>query len=69
MAFTQADLDNIRACIGSGVLSTKFADGREVRYQDLDAMLAAEQRITAVVAGATPGGRPRRSAPSYCSGR
>jgi len=66
MAFTQTDLDNIRACIGSGVLETRFADGRMVRYQDLDAMMKAEQRIAASLSASS--GAPRRSYPSYRNG-
>lgn len=60
MAFTAADLANIRACIASGVLSTRFADGRQVQYQSLGDMLAAEQRIADAVAGAQPGAARRR---------
>lgn len=47
MAYQQSDLDQIRACIVSGVLSTRFADGREVKYQSIEGLLAAEQVIKA----------------------
>lgn len=66
MAFTSADLDNIRQCIASGVLKTKFADGREVMYQNTADMLAAEQRIADAVAGSS--GRRRSRTPAYRNG-
>ena len=59
--YVQADLDNLRACIASGVLQTRFADGREIRYQNLGEMLKAEQRITAAIASSVPGARRRRT--------
>lgn len=68
MAYSQADLDNIRACIASGVLRTRFADGREVYYQTLAMMLDAEQRIAAVVASASALVAPRRRFPAYRNG-
>ena len=61
MAFQQADLDNIRPCIASGVLETRFADGRMVRYQTLAEMMQAEQRIAAAVAANTRTGCRRRT--------
>ncbi len=68
MAYSQADLDNIRACIASGVLKTRLSDGREVFYQTIEGMMAAEQRIAAAVASATPSARPSRRYPAYRSG-
>lgn len=49
VSYTEGDLAQIRACIASGVLSTRFADGREVKYQNLDQLLAAEKVIAAAV--------------------
>ena len=46
MAWTQSDLDALDANIASGVLQTRFADGREVRYQTLDHMLMARRTIS-----------------------
>ena len=46
MAWQQSDLDAIDACIASGVMVTRFADGREVRYQSLDHLLAARRVIS-----------------------
>jgi hypothetical protein len=69
MAFTQADLTNIRSCIASGVMRTRFADGREVQYQSLADMMKAEQRIAeALVASAPGGGGARIRRPSYRNG-
>jgi hypothetical protein len=47
MAFQQSDLDNLDAAIASGVLETRFADGRTVRYQEVEQMIAARQTIVA----------------------
>jgi hypothetical protein len=68
MAWTQSDLDALRANIASGVMVTRFADGREVRYQSLGDMMRAEQRIAATIASASDNGRSRRRAPIYCKG-
>jgi hypothetical protein len=48
-SYTADDLAQIRACIASGVLSTRFADGRQVTYQSLDHLMAAEKAIAASV--------------------
>lgn len=56
--YTAADLAQIRACISSGVMSTRFADGSTVTYQSLDHLLAAEKVIATQVeigAAATSG--------------
>jgi len=66
MAFTSADLVNIRQCIASGVLRTKFADGSEVMYQSIADMLTAEQRIADAVASGS--GRRRSRTPAYRNG-
>lgn len=68
--YTADDLANIRACIASGVLSTQFADGRKVQYQDLDQLLAAEKTIAAAIetAGAGTSGVQRRKFASFRSG-
>lgn len=46
MAWQQSDLDAIDACIATGVLETRFADGRTVRYQSLDHLLLARRTIS-----------------------
>jgi hypothetical protein len=67
MAYVQADLDNIRQCIASGILETRYADGRRVMYQSLADMLTAEQRIAASITPAS-GCRRRRRTPAYRDG-
>lgn len=69
MAFTQADLVNIRANIASGILETRFADGSGVKYQSLADMMKAEERIASSIASATPGAaRRRRRTPAWRNG-
>lgn len=68
MAWTQADLDALRANIASGIMVTRFADGREVRYQTTADMMAAEQRIASFVASQISSPAPRRRFPGYRSG-
>lgn len=70
MAYTQADLDKVRAAITSGLRSVTFADGRRTEYQSLDQLLAAEKVIDAALkmqAQATSG-LVRRRVPYYRSG-
>ncbi|HLZ78819.1 MAG TPA: hypothetical protein VKQ09_05715 [Sphingomonas sp.] len=50
MAFQQSDLDTLDAAIASGVLETRFADGRHVRYQEVGQMITARQTIVAQLA-------------------
>lgn len=67
--WTQADLAQIRANIASGVLETRFADGRAVRYQSLADMMAAEKMIASALASAQPGAsRRRRRTPAWRNG-
>ncbi len=68
MAFTQTDLDTIRAAIGSGVMKVRYADGREVTYQSGADMLKAEQRIMDALASAPGSGRRRRRTPGWRNG-
>lgn len=58
MAWTQADISNLEAAIGSGILRVRY-DGppaREVQYQDLGAMRSLLAQMRAEVGAA--GGRP-----------
>lgn len=66
--YTQEDLDRIRACIASGVLETRFADGRSVRYQSLKDMMDAERRIADAVNASSGTAAPRRQTPAYRNG-
>lgn len=68
--YTASDLVQIRSCIASGVLRTRFADGREVMYQSLDQLLAAEKVIAAQVeiSAAATSGIVRRKHASFQNG-
>lgn len=46
MAYTQSDLDGIRAAIARGEKTVQFAD-RSVTYRSVDEMLVAERKIAA----------------------
>jgi hypothetical protein len=63
MAYTQADIDALKAAIASGALRVKFGSGpdsREVEYRNLSDMNATLAMMTAEVAPTTPQ-RPRVS--------
>jgi hypothetical protein len=49
MAFTSADIDAIDRAIASGELIVRMGD-RQVQYRTLDELLAARDRISAVIA-------------------
>jgi hypothetical protein len=68
--YTEDDLAAIRGCIASGVMRTRFADGREVTYQSLDQLIAAEKVIAAAVemAAAATSGVIRRKFASFRNG-
>lgn len=55
MAFTQTDLDNINAAVGTGELSVE-ANGRKVVYRNMDDLLKARNLITSDLAAAAAGG-------------
>lgn len=60
MAFTTTDLATVEAAIATGALRVRYADGREVTYQDAAALL----RVRAVILGeinAAASLRPPRS--------
>ena len=70
MAWQQSDLDALDANIASGVMMTRFADGREVRYQSLDHMLQARRVISneLTLAAQAQQGLVRRKFASFGSG-
>lgn len=70
MAWTTDDLTTIRAAIASGVQTVRYADGRQVTYQSLDALIAAEKVIAAAVTVAeeASNGTTRRKFASYSGG-
>lgn len=49
MAFTTADIDALDRAIASGELIVRMGD-RQVQYRTLDELLAARDRISAVIA-------------------
>lgn len=62
MAWTQTDLDNLRAAAASGVRKVSFADGRSTEYQNADMILAAIKVVEADLAGVANGRQSRRRA-------
>lgn len=56
MAWTQADIDKLKAAIASGVLSVSYAGppARSISYQSTDAMLKALALMEQSVNGGTP---------------
>ena len=40
MAFTQDDIDRLKAAIGTGASRVRYADNREVQYRSLAEMLS-----------------------------
>jgi len=48
MAFTQADLDSVRAAIAKGERTVQFAD-RSVTYRSMEELLTAEAHIAAAL--------------------
>lgn len=60
MAFQQSDLDTLDANIAGGVLEVRFADGRTVRYQTLDMLIAARQVVVGQLALADAAARGAR---------
>ena len=47
MAYTLAQLADLRAAIAEGVLSVRFSDGRMLTYRSLDEMRRIEQGMAA----------------------
>ncbi len=59
MTFTSDDLALMTAAIAGGERSVRYADGRMVSYQDLDAMLRARDAMIAEIAAAAAPARGR----------
>lgn len=70
MAWSEADLANIRKAMASGVRSVTFADGRRTEYHSLDHMIAAERVIESALKmqAQALSGTVRRRVPYYKSG-
>jgi len=64
MAFTQADLDALKAIAKTGTRHVRFSDGREVTYRSMAELQAAIAMVAAEVGAAqgTPRVRRRRFA-------
>lgn len=60
MAWTQADLDSLRAAAASGIRKVSFADGRSTEYQNADMLLAAIKVVEADLAGVANSAQRRR---------
>lgn len=59
MAFTSADRDTLATAIATGAKSVRYADGRQVEYQDTAQMLQALAAIDAEIAGNSTTATPR----------
>ena len=53
MAYTSAQLADLRAAIAEGVLSVRFSDGRQLTYRSLDEMRRIEQSMSNEVEATT----------------
>ena len=55
VTWTQAEIDLLKAAVGSGVLTVKYAGppAREITYQSLDAMRALLAEMNAQIGGTT----------------
>ncbi|HRF08501.1 MAG TPA: hypothetical protein PL193_07645 [Xanthobacteraceae bacterium] len=51
MAWTQADIDTLKAAIATGARRVKYADGRETEFRSLDEMERALSKIEAEIGG------------------
>ena len=66
MAFTQSDLDAIKAAIASGAMEVGYADGSRVKYRSFDEMLRTRDMIAAEVSPpASTGINPRVALVSF----
>lgn len=64
MAFTQADIDALKAALATGALTVRAPDGRMVTYRSVDEMLRTLARMEAEV-GSADGVRPRTTFASF----
>lgn len=54
MAWTQSDLDTLKAAIATGALSVRYADGRQVTYRTLAEMRSIYTEMADQVVGRSP---------------
>jgi hypothetical protein len=55
MAWTQADLETLRAAYAGGTLRVRFSDGREVTYPSADDLLGRIRTVEAALAETAAG--------------
>lgn len=55
MAYTQTDIDDLKAAIASGALRVRYADGREIQYRSLADMRETLSIMQAEATGSTSG--------------
>lgn len=63
MAYTQSDIDDLKAAIASGALRVRYADGREIMYRSL-----GEMRETLGIMQAEATGSSSSSSRSFLAG-
>lgn len=61
MAFTQTDVDTLKAAIGSGAMKVRYADGREITYRSQAELERALKMARDEVAATTGSDKPSRS--------
>lgn len=66
--YTQTDLDNLDRMIASGVLSTRFEDGRMVTYRTMDELRQARKAVADQLAAAAGTARPSYVNPTFSRG-
>ncbi len=59
MAYTQSNLDALKAALATGELEVQFSDGRRVRYRSIAELREAISVVAAEVATASPARRVR----------
>lgn len=52
MAWTQTDLDNVKAALATGELSVSFEDGRKVEFRSIGDLLKVKHAIEAELTAA-----------------
>jgi hypothetical protein len=68
LSVTQADLEALDAAIASGVLETRFADGRAVRYNTTGDLLRARASTAALLASQSANRPDRFIHPEFTRG-
>lgn len=53
MAWTQTDIDAIKAAIATGALDVQYSDGSRIQYRSLEEMRSIQREMEAEVAGSS----------------